>query len=449
MASYYNDLAQIDGGNAPFMETDYGNRGASTNMQQPPAPQNSTNVNAGAGSAQPFSPVGTVTNQAGEVVPVDRFGRDANGALVIQGSAQPTSGGGGSNKFTAPDGSIWPTQAALDEYLASKKQSKFVATDGTIFGDQASLDKYQATLNTQASVNSANQEKRQSAYDLLKEEFTKYGLQDLVTPLQGLIQQNVSPSEFSLRLKQTPAYQQRFSANADRVKAGLTELTPAEYVGLEDQYQKVMQNYGLPASYYTVGQYGKQAGFDKLLAGDVSATELEDRIATAQNRVVNANPDVMKALKSFYPDITNGDILAYTLDPKNALNAIHRKVTAAEIGGAALGAGLETNVDRATQLAAYGITGQQYAQNAQTISQASQRGSQLASIYGQTPYGQTQAEQEALNLAGGTQAAAARKNLTQLEQANFSGQSGTASNVFSRERAMSPMMLGVPGAGSF
>jgi hypothetical protein len=48
----------------------------------------------------------------------------------------------------------------------------------------------------------------------------------------------------------------------------------------------------------------------------------------------------MTALKQFYPDIKNGDILAYTLDPEKGLADIRKKVTAAEIGGAALGAQL-------------------------------------------------------------------------------------------------------------
>jgi len=83
-----------------------------------------------------------------------------------------------------------------------------------------------------------------------------------------------------------------------------------------------MRNYGLPESYYSKGQYGTQEGFQKFIANDVSATELEDRIMTAQQRVLNSNPEVLASLKAFYPDITNGDILAYTLDPKNALTSI-------------------------------------------------------------------------------------------------------------------------------
>jgi hypothetical protein len=101
-----------------------------------------------------------------------------------------------------------------------------------------------------------------------------------------------------------------------------------------------MRNYGLPATYYTKDAMGTQQGFEKFLAADVSATELEDRIMTAQNRVINSNPEITRALKSFYPDITNGDILAYALNPQQGLSDIKRKVTAAEIGGAAMHSGL-------------------------------------------------------------------------------------------------------------
>ena len=208
-----------------------------------------------------------------------------------------------------------------------------------------------ATGTTVAPV-TQNNSGRQSAYDTLYNEFNKYGLGSLVESIKGLITDaNTSPSQFALALQNTKEYQQRFSANQSRIKAGLAALTPAEYIGLEDQYQNVMRNYGLPASYYAKDSLGTQSGFDKLLANDVSATELEDRIATAQQRVLNSNPEVLKALKQFYPDINNADILAYTLDPQNALTDIKRKVTAAEIGGAALAQGLQAQGGTAETLA--------------------------------------------------------------------------------------------------
>ena len=260
---------------------------------------------------------------------------------------------------------------------------------------------------------------------------------------------NVSPSEFSLRLQQTDAYKKRFSANADRIAKGLTALKPAEYLAMEDSYQNIMRNYGLPASYYTKDSLGTQAGFNQLIANDVSATELEDRVMTAQNRVVNANPEVYKALKAFYPDITNGDILAYTLDPTKALDAIKRKVTAAEIGGAALAAGLTTEAVAAENLARYGITKQQAEQGYQAIGGLLPRASQLAEIYKQDPYTQAVAESEVFGTSGAVGATERRKKLSALETAKFSGSSGMAGNALSRDRASSAGVYRESGAGSF
>ena len=210
-----------------------------------------------------------------------------------------------------------------------------------------------------------------------------------------------------------------------------------------------MRNYGLPASYYAKDSLGTQSGFNQLLANDVSASELEDRVMTAQSRVVNANPEVKKALRSFYPDITDGDILAYTLDPTKALTDIKRKVTAAEIGGAALGAGLATSQLAAENLANYGITKGQAQQGYGAIAEFLPTGQKLSQIYQESPYTQTQAEQEIFNLANSAEAAKKRKRLSQLETATFSGSSGAGGGALSRDRAGSYQQYGAPGAGSY
>ena len=336
--------------------------------------------------------------------------------------------------------------AAQAAGLVNESKAENIATRTTL----GQLAQQYKDLGKAAEVTADDTVRRiqqQSAYDILNTEFAKYGLQALVEPLKGLIGSGVSPSQFAIELRNTPAYKTRFSANEARIANGLSALTPAEYVKLEDQYQNVMRNYGMPASYWTKDATGKQAGFDQFIANNVSSVELEDRIMTAQNRVINANPEITRMLRTYYPDITNGDILAYTLDPKNALNAIKQKVTAAEIGGAALQAGLMTDAQRAEALRAAGVTGQLASQNYGTIAQLAQRGSQLADIYGQGPYGQTQAENELFNLTGQTEAANRRKKLTALETAAFSGNAGTSSSALSRDRAISPMMIGTPGAG--
>jgi hypothetical protein len=350
-----------------------------------------------------FLPVATIVTQNGEEVEVDSTGRSADGNVPI-GTTKPVVKTPVKNNTTT-------TTTAAD------------ATADLLARQEA------------ARIADADRRDRQSAYDILYNQFNQYGLGTLVEDIKYLIQSNVSPSQFSLELQNTKAYQNRFAANKERIAKGLSALSPAEYIGLEDQYQNVMRNYGLPASYYTKDATGKQAGFEKFLAGDVSASELEDRIGTAQKRVINANPEVTTALKQFYPDITNADILAYTLDPAQGLESIKRKVTAAEIGGAALQSGLTTNIARAEELQKYGVDKAAATAGYSAIGAGLQRGSELAAIYGESPYTQSTAEKEVFNISGAQEARKQRQKVTGLEKAAFGGKTGLTGGALERDRA--------------
>ena len=284
--------------------------------------------------------------------------------------------------------------------------------------------------------------KMQDAYQRLFDEFSAIGLGALVADGKDLLMKATSISAMPDALRNTKAYMTRFSANDARIKAGLTALSPAEYLAKEDAYQKIMRDYGLPASYYKTGLYGKQEGFDALLANDVSAVELQDRISVAKERVLNANPEVTAALKQFYPDITDGDILAYSLNPKNAIKDIQRKVTAAEIGGAAMAQTdamgkpiLTTSEARARELAGYGVDKEAATAGYSAIGDSLQRGSQLAAIYGESPYTQATAESEVFKLSGQQEARKQRQKVTGLEKATFGGQTGLTSGALARDRA--------------
>jgi hypothetical protein len=382
------------------------------------------------------SPTKTILNQFGEEVEVfttgPQAGRDAEGNVVIQKTAedfQPLK-----TKPINPVNPVKPVNLVnpvnpVEDLLARQEAAR---------------------------IAEANRRDRQSAYDILYNEFNKYGLGGLVEDVKYLLQSNVSPSQFSLELQNSKAYKQRFSANEDRIKAGLTALTPKQYIDLEDQYQSVMRNYGLPASYYTKDTTGKQSGFDKFIAGDVSAPELESRIATAQQRVLNSNPEVLNAIKSFYGDsVTNGDILAYALDPSKGLEDIKNKVTAAEIQGAANVFGLNkitaesTPAEikaleaRANALAGYGINKATATQGFANVAEIAPRGSQLADIYKQDPYTQQTAEAEVFNTTGAADAAAKRRKLTALEKASFSGSSGVG--ALGRDKAAYGAAFGQQG----
>jgi hypothetical protein len=335
----------------------------------------------------------------------------------------PIYGYGADGKpVTSPTGAIYSTTSASDAVTKFTSGSAPLSTSSSATG-----------LGATGTGGNAQMAERQSAYDLLLQQFNQYGLGSLVEPLRGLIISGASPAEFTIKLRETDAYKKRFAANASRIQKGLAAISEAEYLGLEDQYQSIMRNYGLPESYYARGEMGTQEGFNKFIANDVSAAELEDRVMTAQNRVINANPEVLASLRAFYPDINNSDILAYTLDPTKGLDAIKRKVTAAEIGGAATQAGLTTDMNRAEELTAAGITKQQAQQGFQAVAEVAPRGGQLAEIYKQDPYTQKTAEAEVFGLTGSAEAARQRKKLTSLETAAFSGSAGAG--AIARDRA--------------
>ena len=299
----------------------------------------------------------------------------------------------------------------------------------------------QATLAAQAEADRRAAEARagrQSAYDLLLQQFSQYGLASLVEPLKGLITSGINPSEFTIRLRESDAYKKRFSANQARISKGLRALSEAEYIDLEDAYQDIMVRYGLPKSYFERGDMGIQQGFEKLIGGNVSPVELESRISTAYNRVFNAAPDIQKALREFYPEIGNGDILAYVLDPDNAVENIKRKVTAAEIGGAATIAGLGAGRTRAEELQRFGVTGEQARQGFTTISEFLPQAQVLGERYakqGMGPFTQETAEAEVFAIPGAAEAGRKRRKLTELEQAQFAGSSGMTGGALARERA--------------
>ena len=313
-----------------------------------------------------------------------------------------------------------------------------VPGSGTVSTSGSTVVSSPSSVTIKYGPGSAGYTERKSAYDLLYQQFANYGLGSLVEPLKGLIETGISPSEFTLRLRETDSYKKRFAANEQRIKAGLRALSEAEHITLEDQYQDVMKRYGLPESYYKRGDLGRQEGFEKFIAGDVSATELEDRIQTAYNRVINAAPEVSQTLRSFYPEISDGDILAYALDPSKAIENIKRKVTAAEIGGAATQAGLATGLSRAEELQRYGVTGESARQGFQTIAGYLPRATTLGDIYakqGMGPFTQTAAEAEVFGTPGAAEAAAKRRKLSELEQAQFGGSAGVSGGALGRERA--------------
>ena len=305
----------------------------------------------------------------------------------------------------------------------------YTAPDGRIF---TSLDTYNAYL----TKTKAEEKRRegQSAYDILFNEFDKYGLGSLVSEVKQYIVDGLSPAEFTIKLRASKPYQERFAANAKRIANGFRAIDEATYLGLEDSYQSIMQNYGLPATYYEKGNLGVQKGFEDLIGGNVDPITLEERIIEGQ-KVTKGNKSIIDTAKQFFPTLTDGDFLGYVLNPKNGLQDIKRKVTAVEIGAGAKEADLNIGLERALELGTAGINKAQAKQGFAAIGTGLQRGSQLASIYGEDPYTQTTAETEVFGLAGKTKATREREKIIGLEKATFGAKTGISSGALARDRA--------------
>lgn len=283
----------------------------------------------------------------------------------------------------------------------------------------------------------ALEEKRlagQSAYDILFNEFDKYGMGSLVNEVKQYIVDGLSPAEFTIKLRASKPYQDRFAANTKRIANGFKAIDEATYLGLEDSYQSIMQNYGLPTNYYQKGNLGVQKGFEELIGGNVDPITLEERIVEGQ-KVTKGNKAIIDTAKQFYPTLTDGDFLGYVLDPKNGIEEIKRKVTAVEIGAGAAEANLGINLQRAIELGTSGVNKAQAKQGFAAIGTGLQRGSELAAIYGQDPYTQTTAEEEVFGLSGKTDATKQREKITGLEKATFNAKTGATSSAIVRDRA--------------
>jgi hypothetical protein len=279
------------------------------------------------------------------------------------------------------------------------------------------------TAADKAAADAAKYNERMSVYASMADRFNKYGLTGLANKIKELAIQGATEATITLQLQETPEYQQRFAANADRLKKGLSVLTPAEYVNVEDSYRQVLRAYGLK-------QFDNDAYVRQFIANDMSPTELSNRVVTAVQRVQNADPAIVNQLKQYY-GIGATDMVGYVLDPEQQFQKIERQIAASEIGVAAARQGLTAGVSVAEQLAAQGVSQAEAQKGYATIADILPTAEKLSDIYGTTleEYGQAEGEQEVFNQLASAQRK--RQKLTAREIAAFSGSSGGAKTSLS------------------
>lgn len=283
---------------------------------------------------------------------------------------------------------------------------------------KAALAKAKSDAEAAAGTKEAEEKaaERASTIAVLQDRFKKYGLTSLASKIKELAIDGATEATITLQLQETPEYQMRFAANADRIKKNLTVLSPAEYLNAEDEYRQRLREYGLKE--FDTDEYVR-----KFISNDTSLTEISNRIVTAVQRVQNADPAVIKQLKDYY-GITSDRLVAYVLDPEQQFEKIKLQVSAAEIGVEANKQGLISDAAVSEQLAKQGITQAEAQKGYATIADILPTAEKLSSIYGKTmdTYGQAEGEQEVFNSLASAQRK--RQKLSAAEIAQFSGSSG-------------------------
>jgi hypothetical protein len=255
----------------------------------------------------------------------------------------------------------------------------------------------------------------QSAYDLMFNVLKDYGLESLGGRLKELVEGGViDQASITLALQDSQEWKTRFAGNEALKNAGLPVYPVAQYLATEQAMAQVMKNAGVPQ-----GFYDDPADFAKFIGASVSAAELQERVNAWSDLSRRQDPAITAQLKSM--GMSDGDLLAFMMDPKRAAPLIQRKYQTALVGAAARRTGLVADNRYAERLAGMGITEQQAQAGYSLISENLGATQRLGEFYGDR-YGQRDFESEVFE--GDGDSTRKRKRLASQERAAFSGSSG-------------------------
>lgn len=258
----------------------------------------------------------------------------------------------------------------------------------------------------------------QSAYDVLRNFFEQYGIQwdaEIENVIRQAMVDGFGPDKIDLimpDIEKTRAFQTRFAGWAQRVKNGYNAVSIGDYLQLENQYHRILQQAGLPA-----GFYDDPSDFGNWIANDVSPDEVMGRVQLAVNAAQQLDPTMRTLLGQFY-GLATGDLAAYFLDQKRALPVIERQFKAAQIATAASRAGLKvSSMGRYEDLLDRGLSPEQAASGYGTVRELSDMVGQAASVYGEE-FNQGDAERDVF-----FNDSEKRRRIMSREAATFTGSS--------------------------
>ena len=414
--------------------------GTNVNITSPKTatnPYGATTTGTGAGTgtgAVPIGPTGPVNTTTLEgILAASGFTTDATGKIVnpnaaggklpFEGDGNMAPDGGGDNPpagktvvstvdngdgtftVTYSDGTTaitgtkkveeaGTTAAEIQALLAQQAaefQRQMAAMQSGITAQIEAANKAATAAAAQAKIDATNAA-RKSAFEITKERFANAGMKELGEEITAIYQGTgvdrfgkkfdeipTTGEGFYLALINTKSYYERFGkVNEDRLAKGFRALDERTIIGMEDEYQQVLQAYNQPAGFYDT-----PADYQTFLKNNYSKADVASALQASADFVASKDPVIRKELQDLF-GIDDAALTAYYADPNKGQKILENIAGKNMNTAAALISGLSR--EDATIGQQYGAGSFTYEQNRQRYSQASkslETTGGLAAIYGE------------------------------------------------------------------
>lgn len=274
---------------------------------------------------------------------------------------------------------------------AAEFQKQMAAMQASITAQIEAANKA-ATAAAEKAKADATAAARKSAFEITKERFANAGMKELGDEITAIYQGTgvdrfgkkfdeipTTGEGFYLALINTKSYYDRFGkVNEDRLAKGFKALDERTIIGMEDEYQQVLQAYNQPA-----GFYDSPTDYQTFLKNNYNKNDLASALQASADFVASKDPVVRKELQDLF-GIDDAALTAYYTDPNKGQKILENIAGKNMNTAAALIAGLSK--EDATVGQQYGAGSFTYEQNRQRYSQAAQSletTGNLAKIYGE------------------------------------------------------------------
>ena len=315
---------------------------------------------------------------------------DGDGKILGEGNEGLGQGEATGLTDTGTGMSAEAIQAMLAQQ-ALEFQKQMAAMQASVTAQIEAANKAATAAAAQAKIDATNAA-RKSAFEITKERFANAGMKELGDEITAIYQGTgvdrfgkkfdeipTTGEGFYLALINTKSYYDRFGkVNEDRLAQGFKALDERTIIGMEDEYQQVLQAYNQPA-----GFYDSPTDYQTFLKNNYNKNDLASALQASADFVASKDPVVRKELQDLF-GIDDAALTAYYADPNKGQKILENIAGKNMNTAAALIAGLSR--EDATVGQQYGAGSFTYEQNRQRYSQAAQSletTGNLASIYGE------------------------------------------------------------------